>query len=126
MWTWLGVCSVNVVVVVVVIGVCLLLAAKFFMDMKKPEIKDLLLVSTNRTVLFSANPSRVDSIPAPAYHVQCGIIKCVYLPQGIADTFRVSAEELVSYELPVLAALHFSLLTPIYQTLTHFERLKDR
>ena len=46
--------------------------------------------------------------------------------QEIADTFHVNNEELVSYELPALTALHFSLLTPIYQALTHFEKLRDK
>ncbi len=51
---------------------------------------------------------------------------CSISLQEIADTFHVNSEELVSYELPALAALHFSLLTPICQTFTHFEKLRDK
>lgn len=70
------------------LGVCLLLAAKFFTDMKKQDLKDLL--------------------------------------DEISKTFRLSNEEVVSHELPVLAALHFSLLTPIYQVRNHYEVLRDK
>ena len=38
---------------------------------------------------------------------------------------RISTKELLLYEFPVLVALQFSLLTPIYQVEAHYDRLKD-
>lgn len=38
---------------------------------------------------------------------------------------RISTKELLLYEFPVLVALQFSLLAPLYQVEAHYDRLRD-
>lgn len=38
---------------------------------------------------------------------------------------RVSAKELLSYEFHTLVALEFSLLTPVWQLKTHYDRIRE-
>lgn len=88
------------------IGTCLLLAAKFFTDIKRAEIKQLIEVKHTPTLLLT---------------MLCGFL----IFQRITDVFRISSKELILYELPVLVSLQFSLLTPAHQALSHYEKLKE-
>lgn len=59
-----------------------------------------------------------------------GVIRCtvalnIFTLQKITDVYRISSKELLLYEFPVLALLQFSLLTPTFQALAHYERLRE-
>jgi hypothetical protein len=45
------------------------------------------------------------------------------LLEETTDKFKISQKELLSYELPVLLALNFSLLTPEHQLKLHTEKI---